>query len=156
MDELIETLFKKLEQKGWMIATAESCTGGLIAARITDTPGSSAFFDRGFVTYANDAKTRQLGVPAALIEGHGAVCADVAEAMAKGALEHGNAQLAIATTGIAGPAGGTDEKPVGLVYIAVATWDGAQVHEHRFSGDRAAIRAQAVAHALDYAIQAAS
>ncbi|NBX65646.1 MAG: CinA family protein [Proteobacteria bacterium] len=153
MDELISNLFKKLKAKGWMLATAESCTGGLIAARITEVAGSSEYFDRGFVTYSNDSKTRQLGVPAVLIDDFGAVSKKVAEAMAKGALEHSNAQIAISVTGIAGPSGGSPEKPVGLVYIGVATWDRANVYEHRFSGDRAAIRAQTVAHALDYALE---
>lgn len=154
MDELISKLFKCLEAKSWMLATAESCTGGLIAARVTDIAGSSAYFDRGFVTYSNDSKTRQLGVPAALIDEFGAVSKEVAEAMAKGVLEHAKAQLAISVTGIAGPTGGTPEKPVGLVYIGIATWDGAKVYEHRFSGDRAAIRAQTAAHALEYALEA--
>lgn len=156
MDELVAKLFAKLKTKGWMLATAESCTGGLIAARITEVAGSSAYFDRGFVTYSNDAKTRQLGVPAVLIDTHGAVSKEVAEAMAKGTLEHSEADIAISVTGIAGPTGGTPEKPVGLVYIGIATWDGARVYEHRFSGDRAAIRAQTVAHALEYALEALS
>ncbi len=154
MDELIAPLFKNLKAKGWLLATAESCTGGLIAARVTEVAGSSAFFDRGFVTYSNDAKTRQLGVPAALIDEFGAVSKEVAEAMAKGTLEHSEADITIAVTGIAGPTGGSDTKPVGLVYIAIATWDGAQVYEHRFSGDRTAVRAQTVAHAIEYATEA--
>lgn len=155
MDDLIEKLFTRLKAKGWMLATAESCTGGLIAARITEVAGSSAYFDRGFITYSNDAKTRQLSVPVALIDDFGAVSKEVAEAMAQGTLEHSGADIAVSVTGIAGPSGGTPEKPVGLVYIAVATWDGAKVHEHRFSGDRAAIRAQTVAHALEYTLEAA-
>lgn len=154
MDELITKLFSRLKAKEWTLATAESCTGGQIASRVTDVAGSSEFFDRGFVTYSNDSKTRQLGVPAALIDEFGAVSKEVAEAMAKGTLEHSKAQIAVSVTGIAGPSGGTPEKPVGLVYIGVATWDGAKVYEHRFSGDRAAIRAQTVAHALEYVTEA--
>ncbi|MBU6235324.1 MAG: CinA family protein [Alphaproteobacteria bacterium] len=156
MDALVARLFEKLKDKGCMIATAESCTGGLIAAHITEIAGSSAYFDRGFVTYSNDAKTRQLGVPAALIEAHGAVSAEVAEAMAQGALEHSEADIAIAVTGIAGPTGGTPQKPVGLVYIGIATWDGAKAHEHHYTGGRTSIRQQTVTHALEYAIKALS
>jgi nicotinamide-nucleotide amidase len=102
------------------IATAESCTGGLIAGAITSVAGSSAVFDRGFVTYSNEAKTEMLGVPASLIVEHGAVSAEVAQAMAEGALRHSKGSLSVAVTGIAGPGGGSADKPVGLVYIACA------------------------------------
>ena len=103
-----------------MIVTAESCTGGLIAGALTENAGSSRVFERGFVTYSNEAKQEMLGVPAAILATHGAVSAEVAEAMALGALENSRAQLALAVTGIAGPDGGTEDKPVGLVHFAVA------------------------------------
>jgi nicotinamide-nucleotide amidase len=109
---------------GKSVATAESCTGGLVASRITDVPGSSEMFRYGWVTYANEAKTTELGVPAALLEKHGAVSAEVAQAMAEGALRRSGADLAVAVTGIAGPTGGTPEKPVGLVYFALAAKNG--------------------------------
>lgn len=156
MDRYVEPLFEKLRSRKWTLAVAESCTGGMIAARLTDVAGASDVFERGFVTYANAAKIEMLGVPAHLIEAHGAVSKETAEAMAKGALSKSHAELAIAVTGIAGPAGGTTEKPVGLVYIAVATWDGADVREHRFSGDRATVRAQAAANALAHALEVMS
>ena len=131
------------------IATAESCTGGLVAAAITDISGSSAVFDRGFVTYSNAAKTQMLGVPSNLLGVHGAVSEEVARAMAQGALAHSNATLAVSITGIAGPSGGTATKPVGLVHFACATKAGQQWHQRMvFSGDRAAIRAAARDHAL--------
>ncbi|GAB4203875.1 MAG: CinA family protein [Tibeticola sp.] len=136
-----------------MLATAESCTGGLIAAACTDLAGSSAWFERGFVTYSNAAKTELLGVDATLIARHGAVSEPVARAMAEGALRHSPAQISIAVTGIAGPTGGSAEKPVGTVWFG---WSlrgtGGALRtdtEHRhFTGDRAAVRAQTVAHAL--------
>ena len=132
------------------IATAESCTGGLIAAALTAIPGSSAVVDRGFVTYSNEAKTEMLGVPADLIARRGAVSADVARAMAEGALKHSKADLAIAVTGIAGPDGGTAEKPVGLVHIAAARRGGARLHEEMRYGDigRDNVRFETVASAL--------
>ena len=105
---------------GWKIATAESCTGGLIAGLLTEIPGSSDVFERGFVTYSNRAKEEMLGVPAALLRQHGAVSEPVARAMAEGAIRNSTAHLSIAVTGIAGPGGGTEEKPVGLVHIAAA------------------------------------
>jgi nicotinamide-nucleotide amidase len=105
---------------GLRLATAESCTGGLVAAVLTDIPGSSDVFERGFVTYSNDAKTELLGVPAELIARHGAVSREVAEAMARGALANSHADIAVAVTGVAGPGGGTAEKPVGLVHLAAA------------------------------------
>ena len=118
--------------KNIRIVTAESCTGGLIAALLTEIPGSSDVVERGFVTYSNEAKQESLGVPAALLRKHGAVSDQVARAMADGALRHAHAQLAIAVTGIAGPGGGSAEKPVGLVYIAVAGDSGIASHEYRF------------------------
>ena len=127
-----------------MLATAESCTGGLIAARCTDLAGSSIWFERGFVTYSNAAKTEMLGVPAALISEHGAVSEPVARAMAQGALERSHAQVAIAVTGIAGPGGGSAAKPVGCVWFAWATPTGVWSERHVFPGDRAAVRAATV------------
>lgn len=109
-----------LAERGWRLATAESCTGGLIADRLTDVPGASAVFTHGWVTYANEAKTAELGVPADLLETHGAVSAEVARAMAEGALREAGADLAVAVTGIAGPEGGSEDKPVGTVFLAVA------------------------------------
>jgi len=133
--------------RGRRVATAESCTGGLIAALLTEIAGSSDVFERGFVTYSNEAKRSLLRVSEALLAQHGAVSAEVAQAMAQGAIGHSNAELAVAVTGIAGPGGGgTEEKPVGLVYIA-AVCKGAEtiVEMHHFPGDRQAVRLAAVA-----------
>lgn len=136
--------------RGETLATAESCTGGLVAATLTAIPGSSDVFERGFVTYANAAKSEMLGVPFWLIERHGAVSEDVARAMAGGALTHSHASLAVAVTGIAGPAGGTAAKPVGMVCLAWARRGGAVDAETRhFPGDRAAVRQATVAVALE-------
>jgi nicotinamide-nucleotide amidase len=132
------------------IVTAESCTGGLIAGLLTEIPGSSDVVERGFVTYSNEAKEDLLGVPADLIHAHGAVSAEVARAMAEGALKHSLAQLAVAVTGIAGPGGGTGVKPIGLVYIAVQRLGHTpHVKEFRF-GDigRGEVRSRSVAEAL--------
>ena len=136
------------------IATAESCTGGMIAAAITDIAGSSDVFDRGFVTYSNEAKF-QLGVPADLVAQHGAVSVHVAREMAAGALKHSKADVAVAVTGIAGPGGGSEAKPVGLVYLAVAR-RGADpaIERHQFHGDRAAIRQATVERALEMLAEA--
>lgn len=137
-----------LLKKGWMMATAESCTGGLIAAACTDLAGSSAWFERGVVTYSYAAKSELLGVPADLLLRHGAVSEPVARAMAHGALSRTPAQVALAVTGIAGPGGGSADKPVGTVWFAFAG-PGFDVAEcRRFDGDRAAVRAATVAHAL--------
>jgi nicotinamide-nucleotide amidase len=135
--------------RGWRLATAESCTGGLIAATCTELPGSSAWFERGFVTYSNEAKTDLLGVIPALIEAHGAVSEQVALAMAEGALRHALADVAVAVTGIAGPTGGTADKPVGTVWIAWAM-RGMHAHaeRHQFAGGRAEVRAATVRDAL--------
>lgn len=135
-------------QKQWMLATAESCTGGLIAAACTDLAGSSLWFERGFVTYSNAAKTELLGVPTELIEQHGAVSEPVARAMASGALTHSHAQVAIAVTGVAGPGGGSLDKPVGTVWFGWASPVGQHSECKHFAGDRAAIRAATVRHAL--------
>ncbi|MHA7598915.1 CinA family protein [Alicycliphilus sp. T452] len=135
--------------RGWMLATAESCTGGMIAAACTDLAGSSQWFERGFVTYSNAAKVQCLGVPAALIERHGAVSEDVARAMAQGAVRHSAAQVAVAVTGVAGPTGGSPGKPVGTVWFGWQV-DGATHGEmRRFDGGRAAVRRAAVRHALE-------
>lgn len=132
------------------VVTAESCTGGLIAGLLTEIAGSSDVVDRGMVVYSNDAKAEQLGVPPDLIAAHGAVSEAVARAMAEGALRHAHAALSIAVTGIAGPGGGSPEKPVGLVHFASARQGGATVHErHVLPGDRAAIRMASVSIALN-------
>lgn len=131
------------------IVTAESCTGGLIAALLTEIPGSSDVVDRGMVVYSNGAKAAQLGVPPALIDAHGAVSEEVARAMAEGALRHADAQLSVAVTGVAGPGGGTAAKPVGLVHLASARAGAATRHTRQvFGGDRAAVRMASVACAL--------
>ena len=137
-----------LQRRRWLMATAESCTGGMIAAACTDLAGSSNWFERGFVTYSNDAKTEMLGVDAALIAGHGAVSEEVARAMAQGALRHSRAQAAVAVTGVAGPGGGSADKPVGTVWFGWATPAGVVSQQRRFDGDRAAIRVATVEHAL--------
>lgn len=137
-----------LQKKCWMLSTAESCTGGLIAAACTDLAGSSHWFERGFVTYSNAAKTELLGVDAALITQHGAVSEPVARAMAEGAIAHSRAQVAVAVTGVAGPTGGSAEKPVGTVWFGFALPDEVFSETRRFAGDRAAVRAATVDHAL--------
>ncbi len=133
---------------GIKIATAESCTGGLIASRITDVPGSSRTFLEGLICYSNEAKTDILGVPAGLIEQHGAVSEQVAIAMAKGALRKSGADIAISDTGIAGPGGGSEEKPVGLVWIGAATMHGTHAERNLFAGDRLTIKRRASQAAL--------
>lgn len=143
MQDLVEKLSVMLKDRGMTMATAESCTGGMIAAAMTDRPGSSAVFERGFVTYSNNSKTEMLGVPADLIETHGAISREVAQAMAKGALDRSRADVAVSVTGIAGPDGGTPDKPVGLVYIGYGDKKSIDVREHRFSGDRISVRKQA-------------
>lgn len=146
----IANLAKFLEENGWHMATAESCTGGMIAATCTDLAGSSNWFDCGFVTYSNEAKTDMLGVDAELICRYGAVSDEVARAMAQGALTHSRAQVAVAVTGVAGPSGGSAEKPVGTVWLAWATPAGLVSAMRRFDGDRAAVRQATVAHALEH------
>jgi nicotinamide-nucleotide amidase len=132
------------------LASAESCTGGLVAAALTEIPGSSDVFDRGFVTYSNAAKQSMLGVAAVTLERHGAVSRETAEAMAEGALAASQADLAVAVTGIAGPGGGGPDKPVGLVHFAAATRDGERLHREKRYGDigRSKVRKAAVAEAL--------
>ncbi|MEO1199826.1 MAG: CinA family protein [Pseudomonadota bacterium] len=139
---------------GIMIATAESCTGGMIAAALTDIAGSSAVVDRGFVTYSNEAKQEMLGVDPNLIDAHGAVSAEVAEAMAQGALARSQAALSVAVTGIAGPGGATQAKPVGLVYLGLADRDGSKLEGVVFPDEgRAAIRRATVDKALSMILE---
>ena len=138
--ELVQRLATLLIQNQQKICTAESCTGGLIAKTLTDLAGSSDWFDRGFVTYSNQAKSDMLAVPASIIDDYGAVSEAVATAMASGALRHSEADIAIAVTGVAGPGGGSEEKPVGTVWIAIASRKQSQAIKCLFAGDREAIR----------------
>ena len=145
----VEELASLLLARGWLLATAESCTGGMIAAACTDLSGSSAWFERGFVSYSNEAKSELLGVPPPLIERHGAVSEPVARAMAQGAVAHSKARVSVAVTGVAGPTGGSADKPVGTVWFGFQV-DGRLTSElQRFAGDRAAVRAATVRHAID-------
>jgi nicotinamide-nucleotide amidase len=154
MDTLITDIYAQLRARHWMIATVESCTGGLIGWLLTQEPGASEFVDRGFITYSNEAKTEMLGVPASLIAAHGAVSEPVARAMAEGAINASRANIAVSVTGIAGPGGGTTEKPVGLVYIAISVRGGeTRAYEHHFSGDRNAIRKHTAIAALMHMTQ---
>jgi nicotinamide-nucleotide amidase len=136
--------------RGLHVATAESCTGGLVAAALTEIPGSSDVVDRGFVTYSDDAKRAMLGVPAATLKRHGAVSAQTAKAMAAGALKNSRADLAVSITGIAGPGGGSKQKPVGLVYFAAASRDGRRIARKQLYGKigRRWVRLRSVAEAL--------
>lgn len=148
--ELAEQLGRKLKSCEKKIATAESCTGGWIAQTITDVPGSSAWFDRGFVTYSNAAKVQMLGVSPQMLEEFGAVSAETATEMAAGALAHSDADIAVAVTGIAGPDGGTTDKPVGTVFIGWADKNGeANVVKKQFAGNRRQIREQTVKSVLE-------
>ncbi len=131
-----------------LLATAESCTGGMIAAACTDLSGSSQWFERGFVTYSNEAKAEMLGVPPGLIEQHGAVSEPVARAMADGALAHSRAQVSLAVTGVAGPTGGSEAKPVGTVWFAWCVGGETHSEMQHFAGDRAAVRTATVRYAL--------
>lgn len=147
---LSRTIIEHGVAKGMMVATAESCTGGMIAAALTDMPGSSAVVDRGFVTYTNEAKNEMLGVPATLIDKHGAVSGEVARAMARGAISNSRADLAVSVTGIAGPTGGTAEKPVGLVWFGFANSNGVVRVKRRIfpQGSRDYVRTKATETAL--------
>ena len=150
LEKLAERLGNLLLQRGEWVAAAESCTGGWGAQTLTAIAGSSAWFDRGFVTYSNAAKADMLGVPETTLARHGAVSEATARAMALGALEHSLADWTLAITGIAGPSGGSPEKPVGTVCFAWAWRDGGCEAQTRcFSGDRAAVREQSVRHALN-------
>ena len=148
--DLAANLVREFSRHGWMIATAESCTGGMIAAAITDIAGSSAVLDRGFVTYSNEAKQEMIGVSAATLEAHGAVSMQTAIEMADGALQRSRANFAVSVTGIAGPDGGSAQKPVGLVHMAMARQGGETKHrELLLDGmDRAAVRQATVTEAL--------
>ncbi|CAD5373159.1 Competence/damage-inducible protein CinA [Rubrivivax sp. A210] len=151
----VARLAEALLARGWRIATAESCTGGLIAAACTARAGSSDWFERGFVTYSNAAKTELLGVDAALIAAHGAVSEEVAQAMVGGALQRAPVQLAVAVTGIAGPGGAVPGKPVGTVWLAWGAAKGIQAECLHLPGDRDAVRAATVAVALRRLAEAA-
>lgn len=149
MDEMLyrlaEEVGKALQQRGMTLATAESCTGGWVGAAVTAVPGSSLWFDRGFITYTNEAKQDMLGVAAATLERHGAVSEPTVREMAAGALSRSRAQVALAISGIAGPSGGTAEKPVGTVWLAWGFANGALASEWRqFAGARDEVRRQAV------------
>ncbi|MBN8494698.1 MAG: CinA family protein [Burkholderiales bacterium] len=153
IEPAVLALADALRSRGWTMATAESCTGGLIAAACTAVAGSSDWFERGFVTYSNAAKTEMLGVPEALLAAHGAVSEEVADAMARGALQQAKVPLSVAVTGIAGPGGAVPGKPVGTVWLAVARhapgaapW--VQAERLQLDGDRTAVRAQTVTLAL--------
>lgn len=153
MNETIRSLAaqlgRQLVARNFMVTTAESCTGGLVSAAMTDIAGSSSWFERGFVTYSNHAKVEMLGIAPDLIENHGAVSEEVARAMAEGALLESRAQLAVAITGVAGPGGGTRDKPVGTVCFAwVEMEQPVQSETMHFDGDRAQVREQSVRHAL--------
>lgn len=154
--DLSETVLSACRAARLKVATAESCTGGMVAAALTDIAGSSDVLERGFVTYSNEAKTELLGVPAAIIASHGAVSAQVASAMAQGALSRAPVDLAVSITGIAGPGGATTGKPVGLVYFAVARKGSEpRVERHNYHGERAAIRAAATERALELLLETA-
>ena len=142
-----------LLKNGWMLATAESCTGGLIAAACTGLPGSSRWFERGFVTYSNEAKIESLGVDPALIDSHGAVSELVARAMAFGAVRHSRARVSVAVTGVAGPTGGTPDKPVGTVWFGFMVDGKLSSETRRFDGDRDQVRDATVRHALQRLVQ---
>lgn len=147
LDRVVARLFR---ERGMTLALAESCTGGLIAKRITDLPGSSAYFLQGIVAYANEAKERLLGVPKDLLERHGAVSREVAEAMAKGVRQRAGTDLGLAVTGVAGPDGGSEEKPVGTVYIALADAEGCRSERFLFGGSRDKVRVRTAFTALDW------
>lgn len=159
LQPLAEQLGAALRKRGWRVTAAESCTGGLVCAALTSVAGSSNWFDCGFVTYSNAAKTDMLGVDAALFPRVGAVSAEVAAAMAQGALHRAGADLAVAITGIAGPDGGTPDKPVGTVWFGLARCDSPAPHGQTrrmlFDGDRSTVRLQAAAFALRWALEAA-
>jgi nicotinamide-nucleotide amidase len=145
-----ENLLQRYRRAGLRIATAESCTGGMVAAALTEIAGASDVVERGFVTYSNAAKTEMLGVPAALLAQYGAVSSQVARSMAEGALAHAPADVAVAITGIAGPGGAVAGKPVGLVYLATARRGrDTKVERQQFGGDRQAVRTAACQRALE-------
>lgn len=153
MDELARKLGARLTRSRDILATAESCTGGWAAQVVTSIGGSSGWFDRGYVTYSNDAKRELLGVRAETLARHGAVSEETAREMAQGALERSKATVALSITGVAGPGGGSRDKPVGTVCFAWATRRGARVETRHFSGDRESVRRQSVIHALEGVLQ---
>jgi nicotinamide-nucleotide amidase len=146
---LATTVLETCRARGWHVATAESCTGGLVVAALTAIAGSSDVVDRGFVTYSNEAKMELLGVPEATLAAQGAVSAETALAMAQGAVARAGVDLAVSITGIAGPGGGSAEKPVGMIYLGVATGGGGHTERHIFPGDRDGIRRAAMIRALE-------
>ena len=150
---LVDELARLLIGAQWKLATAESCTGGMIAAACTDLAGSSVWFERGFVTYSNAAKIELLGVSQALTENPGAVSEPVVRAMAQGAISNSKAQISLAVTGVAGPTGGSIAKPVGTVWFGFATPQGIVTEMRRFKGDRAAVRSATVVHALQRMVE---
>lgn len=154
MHSLVEELSLLLAQKNFRLVTAESCTGGMIASVMTDRSGSSSVFERGYVTYSNESKIEELGVKSETIENHGAVSAQTAIEMAEGALKNSHADIALSVTGIAGPNGGTPEKPVGLVYIGIAQPNKqTETIRKNFDGDRTSIRQATVEKALELLIE---
>ena len=148
-----EELVEILTRKKYKITTAESCTGGLVAATIVNVSGASEVFQAGFVTYANEAKEKELGVKSETLQTYGAVSEKTAKEMAIGCAAHAKAQVGISTTGIAGPGGGTAEKPVGLVYIGCAVRSNVYVEKNVFSGDRQQVRRQAADRAIGFALE---
>ena len=150
---LAERLYRTCLDRGLTVATAESCTGGLVAHAITEIAGSSSYYRGGFVTYADDVKRDQLGVGQELLAAHGAVSAQVARAMAEGARARLGADLAVAVTGIAGPGGGSAEKPVGLTYVGVADDAGVDVRRHQWTGDRTTNKRDSALAALDLLLE---
>jgi len=156
--QLAERVLAEARKRGLKIATAESCTGGMVSAALTDIAGSSDVFERGFVTYSNDAKQEMLGVAAATIATHGAVSTQTARAMAEGAIHNSRADIAVAITGVAGPGGGSAEKPVGLVCFAIARKGQATLERRQqfIDGGRSAIRLDATRMALDMLLESAT
>ena len=158
IQELATRVLEACRARKWTVATVESCTGGLVAGALTEIAGSSDVVDRGFVTYSNAAKMELIGVPAATLEAYGAVSRQTAEAMAQGALKRAPVQLTVAITGIAGPGGGSAEKPVGLVHFAAAAEGGRLIHREKRYGEigRSAIRRAAVIEALSMLLELAA
>ncbi len=155
MQVLLEKLFTALKNKKMKLVTAESCTGGMIGTIITSAGGASDIYERGFITYSNEAKIEMLGVAEDILHAYGAVSGQTVISMASGALAHSHADIAIAVTGIAGPNSDDSAKPVGLVYIGITmTGESPLVFEHNFEGDRAKVREQSVVAALDHALEA--
>ena len=153
MNELARKLGEALKAKGLKLATAESCTGGWVAMALTAIPGSSGWFERGYVSYSNAAKREDLGVAEETLRQHGAVSEEVAREMAAGAIRRARAQVALAITGVAGPAGGSADKPVGLVCFAWAHGSKMASETRRFDGDRESVRRQSVLHALERVLE---